>query len=166
MSICGYLIVVHIIELQAVNDAPGSQVIALSNQLLNLRHRNRIRAIAVHRNRYRFSNTDGVQNAEIHAMINRIEAQIRRLKDSDAFFTERDNFSAGHAFSTLQNNLYEQISKWRNKKTKVVGDDECAAAAVEYDVDIAKYLVSFVSSAMLAYIFNVYKARMSFFCCP
>ena len=92
-----------------------------------------------------------VQNAEIHAMINRIEAQIRRLKDSDAFFTERDNFSAGHAFSTLQNNLYEQISKWRNKKTKVVGDDECAAAAVEYDVDIAKYLVSFVSSAKEAY---------------
>ena len=92
------------------------------------------------------------QNKEIHAMIARIETQITRLKQSDTFFTERDNFSAGHAFSALQNNLYDQISKWRNKKTKVVGDDECAAAAVEYDVDIAKYLVGFVSSAKEAYL--------------
>ena len=92
-----------------------------------------------------------VQNAEIHAVIARIETQITRLKQSDTFFTERDNFSAGHTFSALQNNLYDQISKWRNKKTKIVGDDECAAAAVEYDVDIAKYLVGFVSSAKEAY---------------
>jgi len=103
-----------------------------------------------------------VQNKEIHAVIARITEQIRRLKESDTFFTERDNYSSGHTFTDLQRALYEQISNWRNKKTKVVGDDECAAAAVDYDVDIAKYLVAYASSVKEAYEQLANEIRVSF----
>ena len=87
-----------------------------------------------------------IQNAEIHAVIDSIEQQIARIKDSDLFFTERDNFNVGHVFSELSDSLKEQVTKWRNRKTKIVGDSECAVAASEYDTDIAKYMVNFISS--------------------
>lgn len=92
-----------------------------------------------------------IQNAEIHAVIDRIEKQIYLLKESERFFTDRDNFSTGAIFSDLVSGLKEQIVKWRNRKTKVVGDSECAVAAADYDADIAKYMVSFISATKEAY---------------
>lgn len=92
-----------------------------------------------------------IQNAEIHAVIDSIEHQIARIKESDLFFTERDNFGVGHVFTELSNSLKEQVSKWRNRKTKIIGDTECAIAASEYDADIAKYTVTFVSNVKEAY---------------
>ena len=50
-----------------------------------------------------------IQNAEIHAVIDSIEQQIARIKDSDLFFTERDNFNVEHVFSELSDSLKEQV---------------------------------------------------------
>lgn len=85
-----------------------------------------------------------IQNAEIHADIDRISDQIARIKRSDKYFTERDNFDEGHSFWRLRNVLKEQISMWRIRKTKVVGDEECAVAAQDYNADIARFMVSFI----------------------
>lgn len=92
-----------------------------------------------------------IQNAEIHAVIDSIEMQISRLKEADLYFTERDNFGVGHVFSELSDLLKDQLLRWRNRKTKIVGDAECSAAAAEYDADIARYVVSFISATKDAY---------------
>lgn len=92
-----------------------------------------------------------LQNAEIHAVIDRIEAQLDLLKESDNFFTERDNINAAHMFLASQNTLREKLTKWRSWKTKVVGDDECAAAANDYDEEISKNLAIFIASVTEIY---------------
>ena len=93
-----------------------------------------------------------IQNAEIHADIDRITEQIARIKHSDKYFTERDNFDAGHSFWQLRDGLKEQINMWRNRKTKVVGDEECAEAARDYNADIARFMVSFISDVKNDYL--------------
>lgn len=92
-----------------------------------------------------------IQNAEVHAVIDEIEKQLASLKEADMFFAERDNFSAGDIFDVLLNNLKDQIGKWRNRKTKIVGEAECAIAAAEYDADIARYVTAFSSATKDAY---------------
>ena len=92
------------------------------------------------------------QNAEIHAHIDSIENQIARIKKSDKFFTERDNFDAGHSFWRMRDSLKEQIGMWRNRKTKIVGDEECTEAARDYNADIARFMVSFIADVKHDYI--------------
>ena len=92
-----------------------------------------------------------IQNAEIHTVIDSIELQIERLKESERFFAERDNLNAGYSFSVLRSNLVTQITEWRKRKTKIIGDAECAVAAGEYDADIAKYMIAFISAAKDTY---------------
>ncbi len=89
-------------------------------------------------------NTESViQNAEIHAVIDSIEEQLRRLKESDLFFTERDNFTVGSVFEILLDDIRSKVEQWRNRKTKVVGDDECDRAASEYNNEISKFITAF-----------------------
>lgn len=92
-----------------------------------------------------------IQNAEIHAVIDGIEEQLRRLKESDTYFTERDNFFVGSIFDDLLSDLQSKIEQWRNRKTKVVGDDECDKAATEYNIDVAKYIAAFNTAMSDAY---------------
>lgn len=92
-----------------------------------------------------------LQNAEIHAQIDRYEEQLVLLKEADMFFTERDNFSTAHAFTDVQQNLFDNVTRWRNRKTKVVGDKECAEAAAAYDTDVARNMAEFVAAAERVY---------------
>lgn len=103
-----------------------------------------------------------IQNAEIHAVIMGIEEQIQRLKESDLYFTERDNFAVTSVFDDLQTAFKNQIGQWRNRKTKIVGDAECEAAASEYDADIAKYVAAFNSAMRDAYINIAQEIRSDF----
>lgn len=92
-----------------------------------------------------------IQNAEIHAVINRIEEQILRLKEVDNFFIERDNLNVAHLFTGPKNTLREKLMKWRSWKTKVVGDEECAAAADDYDEEISRNLTACIASVSEIY---------------
>ena len=69
------------------------------------------------------------------------------LEDLRLFFTERDNFNTAHAFAQIQQELFGQIGNWRNRKTKVVGDAECVAAARAYEADVDKWLSAFETAA-------------------
>lgn len=91
------------------------------------------------------------QNAGIHALIDNYENQLSLLKAADLFFTERDNFSTAHAFENTRQALFDRIDGWRNRKTKVVGDVECAEAAAAFDTDVARFMTLFVSEAEEAY---------------
>ena len=93
-----------------------------------------------------------ILNKDIRQTIKGIEEQITKLKEADKKFTERDNFNTGHIFEDLCTQLREKINKWRNWKTKVVGDVECASAAREYDADLAKFMISFLADVKEAYI--------------
>lgn len=87
--------------------------------------------------------TSAVLNAEIHEKIDRLEESLERLKVADEFFVDRDNFSAPQEFAELKDTLKDQIRKWRNRKTKVVGEYESEVAASEYDMDLRKYMAVF-----------------------
>ena len=92
-----------------------------------------------------------LQNAEIHAQIDRYEAQLVLLKEADMFFTERDNYNPAHAFAKAQQDLFANINTWRNRKTKVIGDDECAAAAASCDADVSRFMTMFAVAAEKVY---------------
>lgn len=93
-----------------------------------------------------------IQNAEVYAKIGRIADQISLLKATDNHFTERDNFREGYAFYSLRDELESQVTKWRNRKTKVVGDAEIALAAREYDTELARFVVNFIAEAKSTYL--------------
>ena len=93
-----------------------------------------------------------IQNAEVHREIDGISEQIARIKDSDKYFTERDNFDAGHSFWRLRDGLKEQIGMWRNRKTKIVGDEECIEAARDYNADIARFMSGFIADVKNDYL--------------
>ena len=77
-------------------------------------------------------------NADTHARIDALELDIARLKETDNFFVQRDNYAAPRTIESARQELIEQIQRWRNRKTKIVGDAEADIAAVEYDTYLAK----------------------------
>lgn len=84
-----------------------------------------------------------VLNAEIHARIDQYEGNIASLKSAIDFFANRDNVQTPQVFYDLQESLDLQIKKWRNRKTKVIGEQESAIAAREYEADLRKYVQLF-----------------------
>ena len=84
-------------------------------------------------------------NAGIHAKIDLLEASILRLKETDNFFVQRDNFVAPYSFESAKDELIDQIRKWRNRKTKIVGDVEADNAAIEYDTYLSRAFQSFIN---------------------
>ena len=64
-----------------------------------------------------------ITNAEIHKEIDVLDVDLMSLKDSDEFFVQRDNYEAPYVFKEIQNSLIEQISKWKNRKTKISGEN-------------------------------------------
>lgn len=92
-----------------------------------------------------------ILNAEIHAEIDSLEDDISRLKLTDEFFVERDNFNTPQGFLDLLSALETQIKKWRNRKTKVTGEYECEIAARDYDAELRKYIGSLVDGVKAEY---------------
>lgn len=92
-----------------------------------------------------------ILNAEIHAEIDHLEDDITRLKLTDEFFVERDNFNTPQGFLDLLSALDTQIKKWRNRKTKVTGEYECEIAARDYDAELRKYIGNFVDGVKAEY---------------
>lgn len=82
-------------------------------------------------------------NAGTHAKIDVLEADILRLKEADNLLVQRDNYVAPHAFEGAKDKLIDQIRKWRNRKTKIVGDVDAENAAIEYDTYLSKAFQSF-----------------------
>jgi len=98
-----------------------------------------------------------ITNAGIHAKIDSLEADIISLKDADEFFVQRDNYAVPETFAMIRQTLAEQIQKWRNRKTKIVGDNEADTAAEDY-VSYLKKCVDVYTASMLESYEKAYKA--------
>lgn len=92
-----------------------------------------------------------ITNAEIHKAIDVLDVDLMSLKDSDEFFVQRDNYEAPYVFKEIQNSLIEQISKWKNRKTKISGENEIEVASYEYTYLVQKRVDHFTTSISNAY---------------
>ena len=92
-----------------------------------------------------------ISNAGIHHKIVKLEKEIEMLKESDEFFVQRDNYVLPPQFSDANQELMNFIFKWKNRKTKYVGDYEAASAAEEYNSYIGRVLVFFYNSIKSGY---------------
>ena len=77
-----------------------------------------------------------VTNASVHEAMDKLDQTIDSLKDVDERFTEGDNFQMPWGFRNAVETLKLEIEKWRNRRTKVTGDDEIDTAAREYDAQL------------------------------
>ena len=92
-----------------------------------------------------------ITNAGIHREIDRLENNIRRIKETNEFFTERDNVNVPKSFNDACNSLREKILKWKNRKTKITGDMEIETMAQEYNKELSENMNSFVESIQREY---------------
>lgn len=84
-------------------------------------------------------------NARIHEQINKIENNISKLKEIDEYFVEKDNFKIPAKFTEYIQNLQMQIGRWRNRKTKIIGEEEAKIAAHEYENDLNEYISKYIA---------------------
>lgn len=92
-----------------------------------------------------------VANAEIHKEIDALESDLLALKEADDFFEQRDNYETPFVFQEITQKFIEQISKWKNRKTKITGENEIEAAAYDYIALIRNSLDAFISSMTSSY---------------
>ena len=93
-----------------------------------------------------------VTNAGIHYQIDGLEKDIAKLKEADEFFVQRDNYAMPYQFSTARQELADSLSRWKNRKTKIVGEYEALNAANDYSDYIDKAMTFFYSALENAYI--------------
>lgn len=82
-------------------------------------------------------------NAEIRTRIDRLEEDITRLKETESLFEQRDNYTKPREFDVARQELIKQIQRWKNRKTKIVGDVEAEAAADEFNLYLSEVYQSF-----------------------
>lgn len=98
------------------------------------------------------ANTESqITNAGIHNEINILESELVSLKEVDDFFVHRDNYNTSLIFREAHFIVEDQIRKWKNRKTKVTGDNEIEAASEDYESNLTKYMAHFVENVTSAY---------------
>ena len=103
-----------------------------------------------------------IENAEVYEQISALEDVIEKIKTSDMHFVDLDNYSGGNSFNDLKTELEERIVKWKNRKTKVVGDIEIDRNSTEYEKELAKYLSEFYRKAIEHFKFEKEKMEREF----
>ena len=82
-------------------------------------------------------------NEEVYKEIEQYENNLSSLKATALAFAERDNFEAPIGFNSLKNQLADRIKRWKNRKTKFVGEDAGAEAADIYAAELLLYMRDF-----------------------
>lgn len=92
-----------------------------------------------------------IQNEEVYAQISALEEVIEKIKESDLRFVDLDNYSGGKKFTDLKVELEDLIRKWKNRKTKVVGESDIDKDATEYEQELIRYIGEFYKKAIAYY---------------
>lgn len=71
-------------------------------------------------------------NCEVHARISRLEEEIASLKRLDDYFVRLDNYETPEGFSAEIEELNSRLLSWRDRKTKVSGEEAAVKLAEEY----------------------------------
>lgn len=93
-----------------------------------------------------------VTNAGIHEQIDGLEKELAKLKEADEFFVQRDNYVMPYQFSTARQELEDTLARWKNRKTKIVGEYEALTAASDYSDYIGRAMTAFYTSVENAYL--------------
>ena len=80
---------------------------------------------------------------EIHTQIEALEGNLRRLKNSDAMFLQRDNIEMPVGFKEAEDDFYQKIFEWRIRKIKINSEEEAIKVANELNEDSHKYYMDF-----------------------
>ena len=73
-----------------------------------------------------------IKNKEIHTQIEALDDSITTLKLADSMFTQNESYDFSNIFETARQTLIDKIHKYKNRKTKIVGDNESEVAASEF----------------------------------
>lgn len=87
-----------------------------------------------------------VQNAEIYAKIEKLEDDIKNLKNADIKFTQKDNLQMPSGFSAASEQLNSKILKWRKSKTKTNSYETAQDMAEEFDDKFKNFFSEFYYS--------------------
>lgn len=90
-------------------------------------------------------------NAEVHKKIDLLDGEMAALKETDEFFVQRDDYEAPISFQEAQDTLIRQLSKWKSRKTKIVGEKEIEVAAEDYVRKIQNEMDRFSSSILASH---------------
>ena len=82
-------------------------------------------------------------NVAVYEELDKLDRTIDSLKAADESFTEGDNLRRPRAFNAAVETFRTEIGKWRNRRTKVTGDDEIDVAAKEYDAQLCHCFENF-----------------------
>lgn len=74
-----------------------------------------------------------IKNEETYEKIDSLEKQIDKLKKVDETFVQRDNYEIPREFNQKREEFSNQILKWKNRKTKVIGNYEAEMAADHFE---------------------------------
>lgn len=91
-----------------------------------------------------------VVNREVNARIDEYEDIIRRLKEAYQNFINRDNIDIPVEWNSIENELLNDISIWRKRKTKITDDYEAEIVATEFETDVKKYYMKFLENIVSA----------------
>lgn len=89
-------------------------------------------------------------NEDIHLQITALDRNISFMKQADEQFLYRDNYGTPQQFCKLYQELEEKIHKWKNRRTKVVGEEEAESAAQDYEQSLQKEIGRFGSAMAVA----------------
>lgn len=85
-------------------------------------------------------------NEDIHLQITALDRNIGFMKQAAEQFLHRDNYDTPQQFWNLYQELEEKIQKWKNRRTKVVGEEEAEIAAQDYERSLQKEIGRFGSA--------------------
>lgn len=89
-----------------------------------------------------------IAGKEIHARLDELEGNIRRLKEAKNLFEQRDNLELPEAFQEAERNYLALIANWRNRKTKITRDEEAYAVSREFDEELGRFYKEFCDNAV------------------
>ena len=92
-----------------------------------------------------------ISNAQLNTQIEILQNEIDALKKADEYFLQCSEYRVPVDFVEKSTLLEEKIMKWRNRKTKVIGEQEAQAAAEEYEKILEKAVNEFIEAIMTVF---------------
>lgn len=103
-----------------------------------------------------------VTGKEIHARLDELEDNIKRLKEAKDLFEQRDNLEMPEAFRSAEKEYLALIANWRNKKTKMTKEDEARTVSKEFDEELGRFYKEFCDSVVSLLVQEEVKVRRTF----
>lgn len=103
-----------------------------------------------------------IENAEIYYQISKLDGMIEKIKEADGRFVDLDNYTGATEFDNIKVEMEDLIRKWRNRKTKVIGEAEIDKNAAEYEDELIRGTDEFFEKAITYYQFEKSRIEKEF----